>query len=110
MCRVVRHLHIERGIMKWTISEFTINEHTQQFDLNLPSDFVVLGVLMKALGRDQPGAQPHLYVKHPAGQKATEKVSFIHLEAGMTSDMPVQYVGSYQEVGYFKIKHLFQLV
>lgn len=96
--------------MKWTISEFTINEHIRQFILTLPSDFVILGVLMKSLGREQPGAQPHLYVKHPADQKATEDVSFIHLEAGETSNEPVQYVGSYQEVGYFKVKHLFQLM
>jgi hypothetical protein len=94
----------------WTISEYTISEHVRQFVLTVPSDFIILGVMMKAGGRDQPGAQPCLYVKHPADQKDTEQVSFMQLEAGETSKASVQYVGSYQEVGYFKVKHLFQLL
>lgn len=97
----------------WAVTEFPISEHEAEFTLRLPENYQTLSVLIKAEkygdGR-QTKYTPHLYVLAPAGEKETEEVTFLHVEGGDAFEGACAYVGSYQEMGYYKIKHLFRRI
>jgi hypothetical protein len=97
----------------WTVTEFLISEHEAEFVLLLPKNYQTLSVLIEAErygnGR-QTKYTPHLYVLAPAGEKENEEVTFLHVESGETFEGACAYVGSYQEMGYYKVKHLFRRI
>jgi hypothetical protein len=99
--------------MMWAVTELLISEHEAEFALRLPKNYQTLSVLIKAErygdGR-QTKYSPYLYVLAPAGEKDTEEVAFLHVESGETFEGACAYVGSYQEMGYYKVKHLFRRI
>jgi hypothetical protein len=95
--------------VNWIVSEHSISEHVPEFTLKLPRDFQLLSVLIK--GNPTPNnptaGRPYLYVKSPEGEREIEEVHFRQVESGQSVEGPYQHVGSYQERGYHKVKHLF---
>jgi hypothetical protein len=95
--------------MRWTVKEYEISEHSRNFILKLPKNYQILSVLIKgsaSVNNPMAGA-PCLYIRYPEGEKETEEVVFTQVEDGTSVDGSLQFVGSYQERGYHKIKHLF---
>jgi hypothetical protein len=91
------------------VKEYPISEHVSEFVLTLPANYQILTVFLKS-NTPSPGAQPVLYVLAPEDQPETEEVTFRHVESSEKLFNAYAYVGSYQEVGYFRVKHLFRLV
>jgi hypothetical protein len=98
--------------VKWIVSEHSISEHVPEFTLKLPKNYQILSVLIK--GNPTPNnpmaGGPYLYVKSPEGGMGTELVQFVQVESGQSVEGPYHHVGSYQERGYHKVKHLFMEV
>lgn len=99
--------------MMWAVTEFPISEHKAEFALWLPKNYQTLSVMIKA-ERYEDGRQtkytPCLYVLAPAGETESEEVAFLHVESGETFEGACAYVGSYQEMGYHTVKHLFRRI
>ena len=98
------------------VKEFLISEHKAEFVLTLPHNYQVLCVQIKR-ERQTDGRSfsysPFLYVLVPADKDEAsypEEVTFRQVEADEEITNAFSYVGSYQERGYFKVKHLFRLV
>jgi hypothetical protein len=97
----------------WAISEYLISEHQSEFALTLPKNYQTLCVLLRE-ERYGDGTQskytPYLYVLAPDNERGTEEVTFLHVESDGTFEGACAYVGSYQEKGYYKVKHLFRRI
>jgi hypothetical protein len=99
----------------WTITEHEISEHKTEFTLSLPKDYQILSVLVKekplaGQPRYDRSGQPCLYVRSSIGEKEYEEVAFRNVQSGEKIDGPYLFIGSYQEVGYWKVMHLFRRV
>lgn len=95
--------------MKWIITEYSISEHVPEFTLTLPKNYQILSVLIKGkpTSNNPMAGGPYLYVKSPEGETGSEQVHFVQVESGQSVEVAYLYVGSYQERGYHKVKHLF---
>lgn len=99
----------------WTISEYEISEHKKEFTLRLPKYWEIISIMIKekpmeGRPRTERAGQPCLYVRYSVGEKETEEVTFRNVQAGEQLSGPYIHIGSYQEVGYFKVIHLFREV
>ena len=92
-----------------TVREYLISEHKSEFSLTLPKDYRVLSVQIRE-GKGS-GHQPHLHVLAPADAPQSEKVEFVQIEGDQEFEGgECDYVGSYQEKGYYRVKHLFRRI